>query len=441
MIGLLDCNNFYVSCERLFNPRLIGKPVVVLSNNDGCVISRSNEAKDIGIRMGEPFFKIKYLVEINNIIVLSSNYSVYGDISNRIMNILKDDLFEVEVYSIDEAFFNLEKVKNREGKCLRLSNRILKWTGIPVSIGIAKTKTLAKITNRVVKKKTKYSSLNFNFKNVLEIKKEVDLDYILKNTNIEDVWGVGKKLTIFLKNNNINNAFDLRECNENFIRKKKGIVLQRTVLELRGMKCNYIQNIKLVKKSICVSRSFGKKLRYYENIRSALIVYVQKATSKMRINNLFCRTITIFLKTSKYENHIYMNSKKYTLIEPTIDLRLIWKISDKLLKDIYKESFLYNKVGIILSNFYNERSLQRSLISETSNSKVIRGNEMKLMKLIDKINGKFGYGKIRLSSDDNNDFFSKKNTDKKKSPSWQMKSEFRSPCYTTSWCDIPKVKV
>ena len=221
MIALLDCNNFYVSCERLFNPKLINKPVVVLSNNDGCIISRSNEAKDIGIKMGAPLFKIRHILKSNKVKILSSNYSVYGDISNRIMNILKNDLPEVEVYSIDEAFFSLYGVNDREKKCLNLADKILKWIGIPVSIGIAKTKTLAKVANRAVKKKHKYVGFDFRYENVLELRKN-NFDYILKNTGVEDIWGVGKQLSIFLKGNNIKTAYDLSKSNDNFIREKKG---------------------------------------------------------------------------------------------------------------------------------------------------------------------------------------------------------------------------
>ncbi len=439
MLALLDCNNFYVSCERLFNPRLIGKPVVVLSNNDGCVISRSNEAKSIGIKMGEPFFKIKNNILSNKVSVLSSNYSIYGDISDRIMNILKNDFPEVEVYSIDEAFFKLKGIKNREQRCVDIANKILKWTGIPVSIGIAKTKTLAKITNRVIKKRREYKNIILN-NNVLEIKEDSDLEYILKNTSVENVWGVGRKLSVFLKKNNINNAFDLKDCNEYFIRKKKGVILQRTVLELRGVECNYIESSRPIKKSICVSRSFGNKLRHYESIRSALIVYVQKAASKTRLNQLFCRTITVFLKTSRYESRTYSNSKTYTLIEPTIDLRLIWKTADKLLKDIYKNSYLYSKVGIILSEFYDEKSIQQSLINNKLSQKEM-GNGKKIMQLIDDINDKFGYGKLKLSSDFDKDFFSNKKTRNNRNLIWKMKSKYCSPCYTTRWYDIPKVKV
>ncbi len=438
MIALLDCNNFYVSCERLFNPKLINRPVVVLSNNDGCIISRSNEAKRMGIKMGEPVFKVKHILRKGKVIVLSSNYSIYGDISNRIMNILKDSLSDVEIYSIDEAFFSLRGVNDRQKKCIYLADKILKWTGIPVSIGIAKTKTLAKIANRVVKKKKEYSRLKFNYKNVLEVKKDNDLEYILNNTNVQDVWGVGKKLSIFLNQNNIKNAQELKQCDENFIREKKGVVLQRTVLELRGVKCNYIETSLPIKKSICVSRSFGRKLYYYRDIRSALIVFVQKATSKMRKYNLFCRVITVFLKTSKYEKEVYSNSKTYTLIEPTIDIRLIWKIADDLLRNIFKDSFLYSKVGIILSDFYDKKNIQKSLIDYKSISET---KEIKLMKTIDNINDRFGYGKIRLSSDNNQNFFSNSIVRNRKSPSWQMKTKYCSPCYTTRWCDIPKVKV
>ncbi len=440
MIALLDCNNFYVSCERLFNPKLVGKPVVVLSNNDGCIISRSDEAKNIGIKMGEPLFKIKDKLTNNKVVVCSSNYSVYGDISNRIMNILKNNFDKVEIYSIDEAFFSLDKLNNKEEECVDLANKILKWTGIPVSIGIAKTKTLAKITNRVIKKKNIYSKLDFHSSNVLEIRRKEDLEYVLKTTDVEDVWGVGKKLSIFLKDNNVKNAFDLKECNESFIRKKKGVILERTVLELRGVLCNQIEDVLPDKKSICVSRSFGRKLRYYDNLRSALIVYVQKAASKMRMSNLFCRTITIFLKTSRYESNLYKNSKTYTLIEPTIDLRLIWKVSDKLLKEIYKESFIYSKVGVILSDFCKKESIQMSLIDEKLNNDISKKNGVKIMKLIDIINNRFGYGKIKLSSDCDKNFFSKEKNSNEEI-SWQMKSEYRSPCYTTSWDDIPKVKV
>ena len=436
MIGLLDCNNFYVSCERLFKPKLSKEAVVVLSNNDGCVISRSDEAKKIGIKMGEPFFKVKELTTKKKVSVLSSNYTFYADISNRIMSILKNNLPSMEVYSIDEAFFLLNIRNNKEKFCHELAEKIFRWTGIPVSIGLAKTKTLAKIANRVIKKKNQYKELRLNYSNVFELNSDQE-KYVLEKTNVSDIWGIGDGLAKFLENNKINNAFQLTKFNEDFARKKKGIVLLKTILELKGTLCNKIEDQLLEKKSICVSRSFGKKIDFFNEIESALIVYVQKACSKMRSQKLFCKTITIFLKTSKYQSKIYANSQTFNFIEATNDTRVIWKKSKKLLSVIYKKNFFYNKVGVILSNLCSNKRIQQSLISNIERSNLDESNEIKVMNLIDKINKKFGYGKLRLSSDTVGSFYNKN----KKQINWFMKSNYRSPCYTTKWCDIPKVKV
>ena len=436
MIGLLDCNNFYVSCERLFKPKLSKEAVVVLSNNDGCVISRSDEAKKIGIKMGEPFFKVKELTTKKKVSVLSSNYTFYADISNRIMSILKNNLPSMEVYSIDEAFFLLNIRNNKEKYCHELAEKIFRWTGIPVSIGLAKTKTLAKIANRVIKKKDQYKESRLNYSNVFELNSDQE-KYVLEKTNVSDIWGIGDGLAKFLENNKINNAFQLTKFNEDFARKQKGIILLKTILELKGTLCNKIEDQLLEKKSICVSRSFGKKIDFFNEIESALIVYVQKACSKMRSQKLFCKTITIFLKTSKYQSKIYANSQTFNFIEATNDTRVIWKKSKKLLSVIYKKNFFYNKVGVILSNLCSNKRIQQSLISNIERSNLDESNEIKVMNLIDKVNKKFGYGKLRLSSDTVGSFYNKN----KKQINWFMKSNYRSPCYTTKWCDIPKVKV
>ena len=436
MIGLLDCNNFYVSCERLFNPKLLEKPVVILSNNDGCVISRSEEAKKIGIKMGEPFFKLKKFIIENNISVLSSNYSFYGDISNRIMNILKKSLPIVEVYSIDEAFFILDLKNDRVSYCNKLAKKILKWTGIPVSIGLAKTKTLAKIANRVIKKKNHYPYFKIDDHSIFELRSKKFTDYVLQQTNVNDVWGIGTKLAKFLIDNDVNNAFELKEFNESFARKNKGVILQRLILELKGIVCNEVEKELAKKKSICVSRSFGTKLNAYEDIRSALIVYVQKASSKMRNYNFFCKSITVFLKTSKYQKKKYNNTKTYSFLEGTNDVRVIWNISQKLLKEIYLSDFLYSKVGVILSDFCDYDNIQKSLFHDRNQGYYKKKSDsIKLMKIMDSVNKKFGGSKLRLSSDENGSFYLKKNE------KWSMKSEYRSPCYTTNWCDIPKIKV
>ena len=445
MFALLDCNNFYVSCERLFNPSLTNKAVVVLSNNDGCIISRSNEAKRLGIKMGEPLFKIKSMIEGSNIIVRSSNYSFYGDISDRIMSILKKNCDKVEIYSIDEAFFNLDKIKNPDSFCYEISKKIKDWTGIPVSIGIGKTKTLSKIINRVIKKKFDYKDINFQYENVLNINSNQSLKYILENTKIGDVWGVGKGLTKFLIANGIKNALELSKSNENFIRKHKGVLLERTVLELRGISCYKLETGIPVKKSITVSRSFGKKLKCCEEIKEALIVYVQRAAKKLRNYNLFCKSISIFLKTSRYDAKLYQNEITHSLSEATNDVRIIWKVSNNLLKRIYKKSFLYNKVGVVLCDLVTSNQLQRSLLNNSILKKDnVRNKSLKLMKLIDKVNNKFGEGKLRLSSDKNGCFYLKNqignNENKKKKANWLMKSSFKSPSYTTNWYEIPVVK-
>ena len=319
MIALLDCNNFYVSCERLFNRKLIGKPVVVLSNNDGCVISRSNEAKKLGILMGEPFFKIKNRVKSLGIYVYSSNYSFYGDMSKRVMRTIKNYCDHVEVYSIDEAFINLEKIKECEYFCYNLKKRILKFTGIPVSIGIGQTKTLSKIANKFAKDSEK-NDIKINYKGVYKINCDENLDSILKLIDIRDIWGIGKRLSIYFKELGFNSAFDLKKMNQNFARQKKGILVQKTILELKGVKCYEISdNNNDKRKSICVSRSFGQKLTKYEDIREALVLYVQKASEKLRRYNLYCGIVNVFLKTSNYEKKYYKNSVSYVFKEPTSD--------------------------------------------------------------------------------------------------------------------------
>ena len=434
MIGLLDCNNFYVSCERLFNMGLINSPVVILSNNDGCVISRSNEAKQLGIKMGEPFFKIREKIKALGIHVYSSNYSLYADISRRVMNIIKEDCAEIEVYSIDEAFINLSGIKNDEEFCSNLRKKILKWTGIPVSIGIGKTKTLAKIANRVVKKQEIYN-LSYSFIGVYKIECVTKFKYILKKTNIEDIWGVGRNIAKFFKSNGIINAFDFIKINENFARQEKGILIKKTILELRGINCYPLEIKRIDKKSIRVSRSFGKKISSYEDLESSLIVYTQKATEKLRDYKLFCNSITVFLETSRYRNNYYKKSDTFLLLQAEIDSRRMWAKAKYLLNKIYLKNTLYNKIGIILSNFSKEDNIQNSLFDYSNKNSVV------LMRVFDDINKKFGEGKIRISSDKYGVFCKNKLQNSSKGNDWFMKSDFCSPCYTTRWCDIPKVEI
>ena len=438
MIALLDCNNFYISCERLFDRKLINKPVVVLSNNDGCVISRSNEAKKLGILMGEPFFKIKKKINNLKISVCSSNYALYGDISGRVMKIIKNHCFDSEIYSIDEAFINLEKMEDYEYFCYNLKRKILKSTGIPVSVGIAPTKTLSKIANKIAKA-SEIKNTKIRYKGIYKINLNENLDYILKSINIEDIWGIGRKLSKFFRENGLKNAYELKNINTRFIRQEKGVLLERTILELKGIKCYEVLESNKTKKSICVSRSFGQVLLEYKDIREALIAYVLKASEKLRKLRLYCGIITVFLKTSSYKKKYYKNTISYKLKEPTSDSRKIWIESDNLLKKLYLKGYEFNKVGIILSDLREKNQIQNYLFKDYErNDKKHCEDSVKLMKVIDKINIRFGEGMIRLSSDSGVAFnrVSKIGISKKK---WSMKSDFSSPCYTTKWSDIPSV--
>ena len=288
-IALVDCNSFYVSCERLFNPKLRKKPVVVLSNNDGCVISRSNEAKALGIKMGEPYFKAKDIIIKNKVQVFSSNYSLYGDLSRRVMRTLKRFNSDIEVYSIDEAFMDLSNFSDEEvadvGKEIR--NTVLQWTGIPTSIGIAKTKTLSKVANHIAKKKQSGVTSLIGIEN---------LDPILEKVEINDIWGVEKQLTKFYNKNGIYNAKQLKNKSNTWIKKCSNVLSSRTAMELRGIPCISLETTTSKRKSCVVSRSFGKRVENFQELKEAVANYCLNASEKIRSENLVAKAITVLLE-------------------------------------------------------------------------------------------------------------------------------------------------
>ena len=273
-IALIDCNSFYVSCERLFNPKIRRKPVVVLSNNDGCIVSRSNEAKALGIKMGEPYFKVKDIIVKNNVQVFSSNYSLYGDLSRRVMRTLKRFNSDIEVYSIDEAFIDLSNFPDDqvENVAQEIRSTVLQWTGIPTSIGIAKTKTLSKVANHIAKKK---QSGVTNFIGVENI------DLLLEKVDINDVWGVGKQLTKLYHKNGIYNAKQLKNKSNTWIKKSSNVLGSRTAMELRGISCIDIEKTKSKRKSCIVSRSFGQRVEKYQELKEAVAGYCLNASEKI----------------------------------------------------------------------------------------------------------------------------------------------------------------
>jgi len=334
-IALVDCNSFYVSCERLFNPSIIKKPVVVLSSNDGCVISRSTEAKVLGIKMGEPYFKVKKIVKENDIKIFSTNFALYGDISRRVMKTLKQFSPQMEIYSIDEAFLDLSDFPDDAvedvGKEIR--SIVLQWTGIPTSIGIAKTKTLSKVANHIAKK-TKSGVVN-----LIGIK---DIDPILEKVEINDIWGIGKQLTKFFVQNGIHNAKQLKNISNTWIKKNSNVLSSRTAMELRGISCIPLETQSLKRKSCVVSRSFAKKVEKLQELQESVTSYCLNAAEKIRSESRIAKSITIFIRTSPFQNQFayYSNSKTIDLPIATDNSIEIVKTALTGLKYIFKNGYI-----------------------------------------------------------------------------------------------------
>ena len=414
-IALIDCNSFYVSCERLFNPKIRRLPVVVLSNNDGCIISRSNEAKALGIKMGEPYFKARNIIIKNNVQVFSSNYSLYGDISRRVMRTLKRFNSKIEVYSIDEAFLDLSNFSDKEVKDVgkEIRNTVLQWTGIPTSIGIAETKTLSKVANHIAKKQKSGVVSLVNIK---------DLDPILEKVEVRDIWGVGKQLSKFYIKNGIYNAKQLKNASNTWIKKTKNVLSSRTAMELRGVPCIEIETKQAKRKSCCVSRSFGKKVEKLRELKESVTSYCLNAAEKIRSESLVCKSITVFIRTSPFQNKgiFYSNSK-------TIDFPIATNNSIEIVKNaltgldlIYKDGFKYQKAGIILSGL-SDSEKGNSLFKSTKDERI-----KNLMRSIDNTNYRYGRSTISLASAGIN-------------KRWSMRRQYSSKIDTADFYSLPKI--
>ena len=415
-IALVDCNSFYVSCERLFNPKIQKKAVVVLSNNDGCVISRSREAKDLGIKMGEPYFKVKELVKKNKVEVYSSNYALYGDISRRVMKVLKTFSPKVEIYSIDEAFIDLSFLdeKGVEDSGREIRSRVLKWTGIPTSVGIASTKTLSKVANHIAKKeKAGVIYLNTN------------IDEKLKKFPIEDVWGVGKQLSKFYHKNNISNAYDLKNVSNTWVKKGTNVLGAKTAMELRGIPCIDLQIDQEKRKNCCVSRSFGRKVKDLNELEESVITHCLNAAEKIRADDQIAKTITVFIRTSPFDKNrrYYSNSKTIDLAIPTSNSIELIKNAVKALTDIYKYGYAYQKAGIILSGLKDANQNDQNLLTP-----LLENKSKKLMKAIDYTNTKYGRYAISIAQAG-------------LSKGWKMRREHSSKIDTASFDSLPKIVV
>ena len=379
-IALVDCNSFYVSCERLFNPSIAKKPVIVLSSNDGCVISRSTEAKILGIKMGEPYFKVRQIVRENDVKTFSTNFALYGDISRRVMKTLKQFSPEMEIYSIDEAFLNLSSIKNENllEHGYKIRKTILKWTGIPTSIGIAETKTLSKVANYVAKKEKS---------GVIDLINSQNVDKILSEIKINDVWGVGRQLTKFYVKNGIYTACDLKNMHNGWIKKNTNVFGSRTSMELKGISCMSLDTHQEKRKSCCVSRSFDKKVTKLEDLSQAITTHCLNAAEKIRLDNQTVKKITVFLRTSPFQKkNFYSNSQDIDLPIRTNDSIELVKQAIIALKYIYKKNYEYQKCGIIFSNLRNVDNFNKNLFSSINNEEIRK----KLMKAIDQTNIKYG---------------------------------------------------
>lgn len=425
LYALADCNNFYVSCERVFAPHLEGKPVVVLSNNDGCVISRSNEAKALGIKMGEPEFLLKEQIRQHDIQVFSSNYTLYGDMSRRVMATMAQFAPEMEVYSIDEAFLDFSNLAGKELTTYATEIRatVKKWTGIPISIGIAPTKTLAKLANRLSKK-------NKTADGVLLLQDENELNEALSKTDVGDVWGIGRRNAQKLASFGIYTAKDLSCASDSFIRKHLTVVGLRTARELRGEPCLELELITAAKQNMCTSRSFGKPVTSLELLHEATASYTATCAAKLRRQKSCARVLTVFLQAYPFQNEpAYYNSKTITLPTATNSTLELLHYAALALKPLFREGYRYKKTGVILSELNHAHNTQTSFLDT-----VDRAKHQCLMEVMDKVNGLWGKQTLIAAAQGVYD-------PKKQQNPWLMKSMKMSPRYTTHPAEMLCVRV
>lgn len=408
-IAIIDVNNFYVSCERVFNPKLENKPVVVLSNNDGCAISRSNEAKALGIKMGTPWFKFKEFAKQENLTALSSNYTLYLDMSHRVMTLLSKFSPDQEVYSIDESFLDLTSFKSKDliQYSQQIKTKIKQWTGLPVSIGIGSTKTLSKLANHIAKK-------NSSFKGVcnLNVMDQDTLETWMSHIPVNEVWGVGRSLALKLNQLGIISVLDLKLADPDYIRQQFSIVLEKTVRELNGLICMELKDIAEPNKEIMVSRSFGRRVKDKQELIEAVTAYTSRAAERMRKQESVATSLYIYIRTSPHDDKKqYANGINIPLFQPTDDSMALTNAALLGLDYIYREGFDYQKAGVTLCNLTSKDKMQGNLFKDT-----IAHSRMKIM---DTINQRWK-GKLKLGSEG-------------VTKEWEMKAQFKSRNYTTDW--------
>ena len=416
IFALVDCNNFYASCERVFNPKLEGKPIVVLSNNDGCIVARSNEAKALGIPMGAPYFKYKDVIKRNNVEVFSSNYTFYGDMSARVMTSLRSITGEIEIYSIDEAFLDISEFYycNLEDTAKEIKKLVQQWTGIPISIGIGTTKTLAKVANRQAKK--------YESSDVFDIREEARRIDILKKMELEDIWGISTKSAQRLRKIGIKNPHELAISDPKEICKAVSVTGERIHYELNGVSCIPIEEVKN-KKTIISSKSFGKKVATVEELEEAVSMYAARACEKLRAQESRAQGLHVFLRTSPYldKERRYTNGMSSYFTIPTSNTSKITKEAKRLTSKLFLPNYEYQKIGVVLLNITDAKNEQYSFyeVEDYDKSDTVMGT-------IDTVNEKFGNRSI---------FFGAQGINK----DWKMRADRKSAMYTTKVDDLPRV--
>jgi DNA polymerase V len=419
MFGLIDCNNFYASCERLFRPDLTTRPVVVLSNNDGCIIARSNEAKALGIGMGTPYFKQESLIRKHDVAVFSSNYPLYGDISQRVMDVLMRREPDVEVYSIDEAFIRLPPGKHCDlhswGRFLKAA--VQKHTGIPVSIGLGPTKTLAKIANRLAKKDPSAAG-------IFIITDRQPLDLLLATVAVGDIWGIGHRHAARLQKQSIHTALQLKNCADTWIRKQLTVTGLRTAMELRGIPCISLEKAAPAKKSICTSRSFGQPVHTLEDLQEAVATYAAQAACKLRRGGLRTKVVDVFIRTNSFKKDEpqYCNRRTFTLPAPSCHTATLIKVALASLRAIYRTGYRYQKAGVLLHDLVPENCEQLLLFHASAPR-----DETSLMEAVDEINRRWGRDTIQSAAAG-------------LAKEWHFRQMKKSPAYTTKWSELPVAK-
>lgn len=423
IFALVDVNNFYVSCERAFNPKLESVPMVVLSNNDGCAVARSAEAKALGIKMGEPWHKLKDLARQHGILAYSSNYTLYGDMSQRAVDVLSAFTPHLEVYSVDESFLQIESVLKLYPTATemgqRMRQRMKQWLGLPVCVGIGPTKTLAKLANHMAKKMNRFDGVCD-----LHALPRAERVELMSTIEVGEVWGVGKRNAARLNDMGIYTVLDLRNTIPAEIRKHFSVVLERTCQELRGVPCLELEDVVSDKQQIMSSKSFGQPVTEVQDLCEAISVYVERATQKLRAQKSLAGGLYVFLRTNPFDpNAAQYNANHHVAFGvPTDDTRVISDLAIQIIKHMYKPGFVYKKAGVILTGLTEVKTHQHDLFTDTSGLE----KSSKLMKTLDEINVRFGRNSLICASSG----FERK---------WSMKCSNRSPSYTTSWSELPCV--